>query len=164
MNIMGFEEAYRYGLTIRLSEVPVFEVKVPTIPGMALMKIVSWKDSYPLRPKDAEDLLFLMNNYAAAGNEDRLFDEETDLLSEEGFDLTLAGVRLLGRDMAAMANTATGEMIRAILDEESSEKERYRMVQHMAASSGSYQGWEEIQAKLEKLRQGFMERFQKVNA
>jgi predicted nucleotidyltransferase len=163
MNIMGFQEAYQYGLTVRLSEDPVFDVKVPSIPGMALMKIVSWKDSYPLRPKDAEDLLFLIDNYAAAGNEDRLFDEETELLSAEGFDLVLAGIRLLGRDMAAMANRNTAEMIQAILEEEGFEQERNRMVQHMATGSRNYQ-WEETQAKLEKLIQGFIERFQRVGA
>jgi predicted nucleotidyltransferase len=160
---MGFQEAYQYGLTVRLSEDPVFDVKVPSIPGMALMKIVSWKDSYPLRPKDAEDLLFLIDNYAAAGNEDRLFDEETELLSAEGFDLVLAGIRLLGRDMAAMANRNTAEMIQAILEEEGFEQERNRMVQHMATGSRNYQ-WEETQAKLEKLIQGFIERFQRVGA
>lgn len=162
MNIMGFKEAYQYGLTVRLSEDPVFDVIVPTIPGMALMKMISWKDSYPLRPKDAEDLLFLMDNYAGAGNEDRLFDEEIELLSEEGFDLVPAGIRLLGRDMAAMADTATSGTIRAILNEEIRGKELNRLVQHMAGSRTHR--WEEIRIKLEKLRQGFGERFQKVNA
>ena len=160
MNIMGFQEAYQYSLTIRLSEDPVFDVKVPTIPGMALMKIVSWKDSYPQRPKDAEDLLFLLDSYAAAGNEDRLFDEEAALLAAEGFDLALAGIRLLGRDMAAMANAATSEMIQSVLDEECFEKELNRLVQHMAA--GRWPKWDDIRAKLNKLRQGFEERFQKA--
>lgn len=160
MSIMGFQEAYQYSLVIRLSEDPVFDVKVPTIPGMALMKIVSWKDSYPQRPKDAEDLLFLMDSYAAAGNEDRLFDEQADLLSAEGFDLALAGIRLLGRDMAAMANAATGEMIRTVLVEEVSGKERNRLVQHMAA--GRWPNWDDVRAKLDKLRQGFEERLPKA--
>ena len=164
MNIMGFQEAYEYGLTIRLSEDPVFDVKVPTIPGMALMKTISWKDSYPLRPKDAEDLLFLMDNYAEAGNEDRLYDDEIDLLSAEGFDLTLAGIRLLGRDMAAIASIATGEMIQAILEEEVLENDRYRLVQQMAPGSRIYPGAEGILAKVEKLKQGFEERFKVVDA
>jgi len=160
MNIMGFQEAYEYGLTIRLSEDPVFDVKVPTIPGMALMKVISWKDRYPERPKDAEDLLFLMEHYADAGNVDRLYDEETELLVAEGFDQTLAGIRLLGRDMAAMANKATGGAIQAILDEETAENQRYRLVQDMVRGARLHDRSEEVLGKVEKLKQGFVERFQ----
>ena len=87
----------------------MLDVKVPTIPGMALMKVISWNDRYPERSKDAEDLLFFMEHYAEAGNEDRMFDNEVELLQMEGFDLVLAGIRLLGRDMAAIADEATGE-------------------------------------------------------
>jgi hypothetical protein len=42
-----------------------------------------------------------LDHYAEAGNIDRLFDDESELLNQEEFDQTLAGIRLLGRDMAA---------------------------------------------------------------
>jgi predicted nucleotidyltransferase len=122
MNIMGFQEAYDYGVTVRLSEEPILDVKVPAIPGMALMKVISWNDRYPERSKDAEDLLFLMENYAEAGNLDRLYEDEIELLQAEGLDQTLAGIRLLGRDMASMATVATGEAIKVILETETGEQ------------------------------------------
>lgn len=99
MNIMGFQEAYDYSVTVRLDYAPILDVKLPSIPGMTLMKLISWNDQYPGRPKDAEDLLFLMENYAEAGNLDRLYGPECELLQEDGYDQTLAGIRLLGRDM-----------------------------------------------------------------
>ncbi len=160
MNIMGFQEAYDYGMTIRLSDNPPLEVKVPTIPGMALMKLISWNDSYPQRPKDAEDLLFLMNNYPDAGNVDRLFDDEPELLKQEGFDLTPAGIRLLGRDMAAMASAATGEEIQAILRQETDEQQRYRLAMDMARSSRIDDRLDDSLAKLKKMAEGFSEIFQ----
>ena len=157
MNIMGFQEAYDYGVTVRLSDEPILDVKVPTIPGMALMKIISWNDSYPLRSKDAEDLLFLMDNYVEVGNEKRLYDNEVELLTEEGFDQTLAGIRLLGRDMASMATVATSEAIKAILEAETGEQQRYRLVQDMARCPGMHDKFDELLIKVKKLTEGYIE-------
>lgn len=164
MNIMGFQEAYDYGVTVRISEDPVLDVKVPTIPGMAMMKIISWNDRYPERPKDAEDLLFLMNNYAEAGNLDRLYEDEVELLQTEGFDQTLAGIRLLGQDLAAIATDATGETIRAILETETSEQSRYRLMQDMVRGSRLIDRSDEIIGKINKLFEGVSEKFQKAEA
>lgn len=68
MSIEGFQEAYDSALTLRLRDTSFFVVKVPTLPGLALMKVISWQDRYPERPKDAEDLLLLMDHYLEAGN------------------------------------------------------------------------------------------------
>ncbi len=157
MNIMGFQEAYDSGVTVRLSADPPLDVKVPTIPGMALMKLISWDDDYPHRSKDAEDLLFFMVNYAEAGNVDRLFDEESKLLEQEGFDLTLAGIRLLGGDMAAMANKETGEAVAMILLQEVDERQRCRMITDMLRGSRIGNRFDETMLKLKKLTGGFTE-------
>ncbi len=141
----------------RMSNAPLLDVKVPTIPGMALMKVISWNDRYPERSKDAEDLLFFMEHYADAGNEDRMFDNEVELLQMEGFDLVLAGIRLLGRDMAAIADEATGRAIIEILEAETVDQQRYRLVQDMAGSAHTYDRSEKILTKLMRLKQGFLE-------
>jgi predicted nucleotidyltransferase len=160
MNIMGFQEAYDSALTVRLCDESPLEVKVPTIPGMALMKQISWRDRYPERPKDAEDLVFLMEHYDEAGNIDRLYEKEAALLQEEKFDQTLAGIRLLGRDMAAMAGPATAEEIIAILEMETGGQNRYRLVPDMIREARLFDKFDEMFAKVEKLKQGFSERYQ----
>lgn len=160
MSIMGFQEAYDYGLTVRLSDDPVLDVKVPTIPGMVMMKLISWDDRYPERPKDAEDLLFLMDHYAEAGNEDRLYEDELELMQAEGFDQNLAGIRLLGRDLAAVTTEATGEVIRTILATETDEQGRLRLVQDMAQGARLHDRTDELIGKLKKLYEGFSEKFQ----
>jgi len=159
MNIMGFQEAYDYAMTVRLCEEPVFDVKVPTIPGMAVMKMISWQDRYPERPKDAEDLVFLMEHYDEAGNMNRLYEEETDLLQEEGFDQTMAGIRLLGRDMAAMASQSTAKVILAILETEIHTQGRYRLVHDMLRAARQSDKFDEMLEKVTKLQQGFAERY-----
>jgi len=159
MSTMGFEEAYESAMILRLSEQPVLEVKVPTIPGMSLMKVISWHDRYPERPKDAEDLLFLMDHYAEAGNEERLYGEENELLQSEGFDDVMAGIRLLGRDMAAIASILTGEAIASILEKEIGEQNQYRLLRDIMKETRIFDKSGEALKKLKKLAQGFDEGF-----
>jgi predicted nucleotidyltransferase len=160
MNIMGFQEAFEACHFVQLSGDPLLVVSLPTVAGMALMKLVSWNDRYPERPKDAEDLIFLMENYAEAGNENRLYEEEVSLLQDEGFDQTLAGIRLLVRDMAALASKATAEAISAILGAETGIQQRYRLVQDMGRGARIHDRSTDLLAKVEKLKQGFAERYQ----
>lgn len=162
MSIMGFQEAHDYGITVRLSDDPLLDVKVPTIPGMVMMKLISWNDRYPVRPKDAEDLLFLMESYAEAGNIERIYDNEQALLQAEGFDLTWAGIRLLGRDLSSVATEATSEIIKTILATETDEHGRLRLVQQMIQGARLHGRTDELINKLQKLYQGFTEKRQGV--
>jgi predicted nucleotidyltransferase len=161
MSILGFKEAYDTSLLIRIHDDPVLEVRVPTVPGMALMKIISWNDRYPERPKDAEDLLFLMENYASAGNEDRLYGEKACFMEEEGFDIDMAAIRLLGHDMATMATKMTKEQVTAILSKElggDDHGHHDRLVRDMIGPSFvARERFDQTRTKLEKLRQGFDE-------
>jgi predicted nucleotidyltransferase len=164
MSIEGFQDAYESAITLHLSDNPDLDVKLPTIPGMALMKIISWHDRYPERSKDAEDLLFLMDHYAEAGNEERLYEKETELLQAEGFDETLAGIRLLGRDMATIASNATRETLSSILKAEVGEQSRYRLPEDMIRGAKLYDTFNKTIEKVAKLAQGFNERFHVSNS
>lgn len=159
MNLEGFQDAYESAMSLRLIDNPVLDVKVPTIPGLALMKIISWHDRYPERSKDAEDLLFLMDHYAEAGNEERIYEKETELLQAEGFDPLMAGIRLLGRDIAAMVSNATAEALSSILKAEIGEQRRYRLAEDMMKAARLYDAFNKTFEKVKKFAQGFNERF-----
>jgi predicted nucleotidyltransferase len=161
MSTMGFEEAYESAITLRLSDHPLLDVKVPAIPGLALMKVISWHDRYPERPKDAEDLLFLMGHYAEAGKEERLYENENEILQAEGFDLVMAGIRLRGRDMAATANDWTGEAVAAILNHEIEEQGQSRLVTDMIKGARIFDEFNKTFEKFGKLAEGFNEGFHK---
>jgi predicted nucleotidyltransferase len=152
--MLGFKEAYEYSITVRLSSDPELDIKLPTLPGLALMKVISWKEKYPERKRDAEDLLLIMQKYEYAGNFDRLYAEEQDLLQEEIFDTRLAGIRLLGRDMARIADPDTLRTVKTILDSETGERPRYRLVADMIMFDANF---EHILLQVEKLRQGIVE-------
>lgn len=144
--------------TDRLSSNPVLDIKLSHLPGLAIMKLVSWKENYPNRKRDAEDVLFMMQTYDEAGNLDRLYEEELALLEDEGFDTRLAGIRLLGRDMRKICDPETFRMIKEILDTETEEMSRYKLVTDMIRETGLPDTrFDEILAQLTKLRQGFVE-------
>jgi len=122
------------------------------------MKLISWKERYPNRKRDAEDLLFIMNKYEEAGNSERLYGEDLPLLQEEGLDTRMAGIRLLGRDMGKISEPETFRMIKGILDAETEELSQYKLVTDIIRETGmSETRFDETLAQLTKLRQGFVE-------
>jgi predicted nucleotidyltransferase len=158
MSMVGFKEAYEYSITVRLSTTPELDIKLPTLPGLALMKIVSWREKYPERRKDAEDLLLIMHKYEDADNFDRLYDKEQDLLQEEEFNTRNASIRLLGQDMAKIADAETLSVIEGILDNEIGEQSQYKLIADMIRGSLRYEDrFDETLQQVEKLRKGLSE-------
>jgi predicted nucleotidyltransferase len=158
MSMFGFKEAYEHSVVVRLSTDPPLDVKVPTLPGLALMKIISWNDRPSERQRDADDLLFIMHKYEDAGNRERLFDEEQSMLMEEKFYTQLAGIRLLGRDMARISDPETLRVVIAILENETGEQSQYRLVTDMIRGALMFnESFEEILRQVEKLKQGIVE-------
>jgi predicted nucleotidyltransferase len=128
MSVSGFEEAYQHATPIIVNHDPYLEIKVPTIPGLAVLKILSWKHSYPERPKDAEDLLFIMEKYEHTDIIDRLFKEKAEILESEAFDYRMASTRILGQDMSKICNPHTLAEINDIFNEETSEASNFRLI------------------------------------
>lgn len=158
MSVVGFEEAYEFSVTVRLSSDPELDIRLPTLAGLALLKVVSWADRYPERRKDAEDLLMIMQKYEYAGNLERVFDQEQVLLQEEGFDARLAVIRLLGRDMVQIAAPDTATTVAEILEAETKPGSPYRLIIDMIRGLPMRdEKFEEIRLHLAKLKQGFVE-------
>jgi predicted nucleotidyltransferase len=153
LSTLGFDEAYEFSVLFRLSSDPLLEVKVPTIPGLAIMKLISWDEKYPDRTRDAEDLLFIMENYEYVIGLN-IYENEDTLLKEEGFDNKVACIRLLGRDMAKISNTDTLNKIKEILSCETDEKSQYRLIPNMI---NVHNDFEKVLSLLNKLKQGVLE-------
>jgi predicted nucleotidyltransferase len=131
MSVMGFNEVYNHSTLVRMQNNPKLEVKIPTLPGLAILKLFAWKDSFPNRAKDAEDLLFIMKNYENAGIFDKLYESELQLLESEDFDNQIAGIVLLGKEMNKICTDQTIEYLRKIIDEETSEDSDFNLVRDM---------------------------------
>ncbi|MDP3011331.1 MAG: nucleotidyl transferase AbiEii/AbiGii toxin family protein [Candidatus Hydromicrobium sp.] len=131
MSVIGFNEVYNNSTLVRLQNNPILDVKIPTLPGLAILKLIAWKDNYPNRSKDAEDLLFIMKNYESAGISDKLYETELQLLESEDFDIQIAGIVLLGKEMSKICKNKTIEYLRKIIDEETSENSNYNLIKDM---------------------------------
>jgi len=94
MDAFGFEEARLAAVSLML---PLsVHTAIASLPGLALLKLVCWNDRHTRSPiKDAVDLDFIIANYLAAGNEERLWGEFVSWTQEDGFDWEMAGARML---------------------------------------------------------------------
>jgi predicted nucleotidyltransferase len=114
MNVAGYEDVLAAAELVAFSS--GFVQKVVSIAGLAILKIVAWSDRGRENPKDAQDLIFIMDSYAAAGNFDRVY--EVDGVIEAGdHDPDVAGVYLLGLDIRRMASKNTLEVVTRIIDQ-----------------------------------------------
>lgn len=152
MSVMGFLEVYNYSTLVRLYNNPKLEVKIPTLPGLVILKIFAWKDNFPNRSKDAEDLLFIMKNYENAGIFDKLYGSELQLLESEDFDNQIAGIILLGKEISKICTNKTIMYLRRIMDEETSDKSDYNLIKDMLTNGRD--DFNRILFLLRKLKEG----------
>jgi predicted nucleotidyltransferase len=97
MSVAGFTEALETAVAVALPG--GVSIDVASLPALALLKIWAWKDRrYSAPGKDAYDLWMFLRHYAEAGNQDRLYGEESEALAAYAFDLNEAGAWLLGKD------------------------------------------------------------------
>ena len=145
MNVAGFEEALANSVLLEIEQDLI--VRIASIPGLTLLKLTAWADRGRESNKDAADLYRLLAAYADAGNTDRLYDEELDLLEAAGFDMDLAGAELLGRDVARIASSQVMHQVRSLLE---SQPDWDRLASHMARST-----YEEAAPAVDRLLSGF---------
>jgi predicted nucleotidyltransferase len=124
MSMVGFEDAYRAALRVRVRAHPPLDILVASTPGLTILKLVAWADRPPERDRDAVDLAHILESYLDAGNYARLLEAHVDLVEVENFDYVRAGARLLGRDVASMGEPKTIERIREILARETADNGR----------------------------------------
>jgi predicted nucleotidyltransferase len=127
MNVAAFGDAYASSITATVGK--GFDLRIASIPGLALLKLLAWVDKS--ESKQAQDVLRLIETYGDAGNEDRLYSDKIDLLEAEGFDLPLAGARLLAQDALALAAPGTIAIVQSLL------RDAKRMNTFEAQMSGS---------------------------
>lgn len=154
MSTVGFHEAYSSSLDVRLAAGLI--VKVASLAGLALLKIVAWSDRRFER--DAQDFGLIMRNYLDAGNRERLYGDHgdcSDLLNEEDFDYDKASARVLGRDIGRISTEESWSVIDLTV---SAENKRERLAAALVSHNANYHGNSDMAlAMLEALRQGLSE-------
>jgi len=157
MSTLGFGAAFQTSVSVKIRATPPLDINFVSLSGLALLKIISWKENNVRRGKDAHDLLLLMRTYLDAGNQKRLFNEESDLVRED-FDYVRAGSRLLGRDIAGILSPDIIETLVKILDEETGDQNQYRLVEDMLDRGAEGSDFEYALQLLEDLKAGILEK------
>ncbi len=157
--VLGFEEAYANSEMVKLRNKPELVVNIASPESLTLLKIISWAERHPERSRDATDIAFIIEAYIEAGNTERLYEEESDLV-DDNFDFTLTGARLLGRDISKVFEKKTLDYVIKILDKETGNQNRYRMVEDMMTNKiikddKDFEGYLNI---IEALKKGIKEK------
>jgi len=159
MSTEGFEETYQTSIIIKMKAKPLLEIQSVSLAGLAILKIISWNDNPVRGDRDAKDLLLLMRTYLDAGNQERLYSEEADLMEKEDFDYDLVSARLLGRDVAAILRPKTRDAILRILDKETGgDQSDYRLVYSMLGYGADSTDFEMPLQLLEEMKAGILEK------
>jgi len=130
MHVGGYHEAAAAAESVEVA--PGDIVKVCSLPGLAILKLLAWTERGLADPGDAQDFYVLLKEYANAGNLDRLYaGDGMALLADTGFDPDLAGARLIGQDCRQLAGRQTLDNLHAILRDAAL---RDRLILHMGSS------------------------------
>lgn len=113
MNVAGYDDVLAAAELVQFS--PGFIQKVVSIAGLAILKIVAWSDRGRVDPKDAHDLVHIMDSYANAGNFDRVYEVE-GVIEAGDHDPDIAGVYLLGLDIRQVASANTLDVLKQIIE------------------------------------------------
>lgn len=103
MSVLGYREAYEAAVGIVADDGP--PVRVASLPGVGVLKLVAWSEVPNRRPQDPVDLCAIMTSYDEVVG-DRLYADHADLFDEEDFDLRVTSSRIYGRDVAPLLRTA----------------------------------------------------------
>lgn len=152
MNVAGFAEARASSLRV---EVDDLVVPVTSLPSLAILKLIAWRDRHLETPKDATDFLLIARHYADAGNFDRLYDTESALLQAADFDPQLAGAMLLGKDAVAVCSDNTAQIATCILTDAILKQRLIDQLLRAALTSGDAAGSARVGRYVDAFQRGF---------
>ncbi|WP_446776852.1 nucleotidyl transferase AbiEii/AbiGii toxin family protein [Macellibacteroides fermentans] len=149
MSVWGFPEMADSTINVEIDgEV---SIKIASIPGLFILKLVAWRDRHLVGSKDAYDMALLMKNYLDI-NIERAVEEHYDLYETDEFDQVIAGAQLMARDVKLLMrnNEKTLEYLREILVKEIELAEGSQLINQLMESDASLQ-YEQVLACLESM-------------
>jgi len=130
MNVAAFSDVLASFVKIEINA--SLSIPVASLPGLIILKFFAWFDRRDDR--DAIDIRRLLETYADAGNQDRLYEDENEELTRVNFDLPLAGAYLLGKDARLLTDANTRDQLSAALSHEQIKKLVDRMARTMSVT------------------------------
>jgi predicted nucleotidyltransferase len=107
MSVTGYTEVANHALDVTIDN--ELTVKVASLPGIFILKLIAFNDRKHTTNKDADDLAFIIENYLEI-NEERAVRDHYYIYEADNFDTFTAGAELLGRDIRSILGSQTDAM------------------------------------------------------
>ncbi len=134
MSVLGFPEMVNSTISVQIDR--EFSIKIASLPGLFILKLIAWKDRNLSVSKDAYDMALLLKNYLDI-NMERAVEEHYDLYETDEFDQIIAGAQLMARDvkLLIMNNKKTLEYLHEILTKEIEIAEESQLINQLVESN-----------------------------
>ena len=149
MSVWGFSEMADNAIVVEVDH--EFFVKIASLPGLFLLKLIAWNNRHLSVSKDAYDMAILLTNYLDI-NAERAVGEHYDLYEEDEFDRIIAGARLIARDIKLLTqgNERTLKYLIEIVDKEIQLAEASILINQLVDSGASLR-YEQVVSCLESM-------------
>lgn len=102
VHVPGFTEVYEEGLS-ELELAGDHQFKFCTLPGIVILKLIAWDDRPEARRDDINDISDILNHFFNM-YDNEIWDNHSDLFADENAELNHIAARVMGREMAKIAN------------------------------------------------------------
>jgi predicted nucleotidyltransferase len=153
MSVLGFKAADESALMVRIDDET--EIKIATLSGIFILKIIAWKDRNQRNNKDADDMGFILENYLSINEERAATTYYEEVYGAETFKSTTAGAILLGKDINELLKNhqETIASILEILNEELNNKEESKLINQIIETHKSL-NYEEVLQSIQNIVDG----------
>lgn len=153
MSVLGFTAADEAALPVRIDDET--EIKIATLSGIFILKIIAWKDRHQRNNKDADDMGFILENYLSIHEERAATKYYNEVYEIEAFSIITGGAVLLGKDIKELLenHTETIETIFEILTEEVNKKEESVLLNQIIETHKSL-SYEEVLQSIQNIVNG----------
>jgi predicted nucleotidyltransferase len=130
MSVLGFNEVTTTLITVTIDE--DIEIKIASLAGIFILKVVAWKDRHLRGNKDADDMGFILANYLNI-YESVALEKYDEIYEVDDFSTLTAGAKLLGDDLSEILtiNTKTKNGIAQILKDQLMKAEESLLINQM---------------------------------
>lgn len=153
MSVLGFDAAEGASLKVNVDQ--ELEIRIASLSGIFLLKIVAWNDRHHKNNKDADDIGFILENYLGI-HEERAAVNYYDEIYTDDFTQVKGGAILLGKDILEILKDHPKELetIIGILKSNLEEKEESKLINQILETHNSL-SYEEVLQSIQNIVNGF---------
>lgn len=135
LHVLGFREVLESPNETQIEQI---SVKVPTLPGMVVLKLIAWGDRPDQRDNDLADVLVVLDNFFDLEYDD-IVENHHDTFPVEGeFDRLKIAAKVLGRKVQEILakNPKVQDRIKELLNENLTDVEQSSIAKEWARLKG----------------------------